>query len=121
MQLHVGLPAFQHRRAPSHQGLFDPHAREIERAGLGATLEAFRAKMAEWRKAGSLVTRGEVDAGSVGIAAPILDPDRLGLGSVSFVVSNTKEDEGGSHCDAARGARCRGRAGDRERFEGVED
>ena len=56
------------------------------------TLEAFRAKMVEWRKAGSLVTRGEVDAGSVGIAEPILDPDRLGLGSVSYVVSNKTED-----------------------------
>jgi DNA-binding IclR family transcriptional regulator len=48
--------------------------------------------MVEWRKAGSLVTRGEVDAGSVGIAEPILDPDRLGLGSVSYVVSNKTED-----------------------------
>jgi DNA-binding IclR family transcriptional regulator len=74
------------------KALFDTYAREIERAGLGATLEAFRAKLAEWRKAGSLVTRGEVDAGSVGIAAPILDPDRVSLGSVSYVVSNKTED-----------------------------
>ena len=86
--------------------LFDTHAREIEHAGLGATLEAFRAKMVEWRKAGSLVTRGEVDAGSVGIAAPILDPDRLGLEERELCCF---KQDGGSHHHAACGARCRGR------------
>jgi DNA-binding IclR family transcriptional regulator len=74
------------------KALFDTHAKEIERAGLGATLEAFRSKMVEWRKAGSLISRGEVDAGSAGIAAPILNAERLGLGSVSYVVADTTDD-----------------------------
>ncbi|KLU24746.1 hypothetical protein EOS_18155 [Caballeronia mineralivorans PML1(12)] len=51
-----------------------------------------RAKMVEWRKAGSLISRGEVDAGSAGIAAPILNADRLGLGSISYVVADTTDD-----------------------------
>ncbi|CAH2774712.1 MAG: hypothetical protein CBARDMAM_0400 [uncultured Caballeronia sp.] len=43
-------------------------------------------------QAGSLISRGEVDVGSAGIAAPILRADRLGLGSVSYVVADTTDD-----------------------------
>jgi len=74
------------------KSLFALHADEVGRAGLGTTFEAFRATLSEWRKAGSLVTRGEVDAGLMGIAAPIINADRLALGSVSFVVADSTDD-----------------------------
>jgi DNA-binding IclR family transcriptional regulator len=75
------------------KSLYEGHARDISRAGLGKSLEMFRATLAEWRKAGSLVTRSEVDPGAVGIAAGIVAPDKTGLGSISYVVSDQTDDK----------------------------
>lgn len=74
------------------KGVFERHATAIASAGLGKTLEAFRSTLTEWRKAGHLVTRAEVDPGAIGIAAPILGADRVGLGSISFVVTSTTDE-----------------------------
>ncbi|KLU21817.1 IclR family transcriptional regulator [Caballeronia mineralivorans PML1(12)] len=74
------------------KALFEKHTKAIAKAGLGKTLPAFRSMLSEWRRAGSLVTRGEVDAGLAGIAAAILSADRVGVGSISYVVSG-KTDE----------------------------
>ncbi len=55
-------------------------------AGLGDTLNAFLDGMAEIRAAGVMITRGEVFAGVVGVAAPVFDLESQVLGSVVFVL-----------------------------------
>jgi DNA-binding IclR family transcriptional regulator len=73
------------------RSLFDAHASEIAKAGLGDTFEAFRAALAAIRKAGYATTFGAIDAGRIGIAAPILSDERRALGSLSYVVSDQVE------------------------------
>jgi DNA-binding IclR family transcriptional regulator len=68
-------------------------AAEIAAAGLGATWDEFRAHLATLRRQGVVVSRGEIDAGRVGIAAPIFDRDRAVLGSLSFVLPAARADE----------------------------
>jgi DNA-binding IclR family transcriptional regulator len=75
------------------KSLFERHAKAIAKAGLGRTLPAFRSILTEWRKEGSLVTRGEVDPGLVGIAAPVLSSERVGIGSISYVVPDRTDEK----------------------------
>ena len=65
--------------------LYAANQAEIAEADLGQSWEAFREAMASMRKRGHAVTRGEVDPGHIGIAAPILDDSSRVLGSLSFV------------------------------------
>jgi len=60
---------------------------EIANAGLGADWDAVKSNLRRIRKQGACVTRGEVDRGRVGIAAPIFAANRSVLGSVSMVLS----------------------------------
>jgi DNA-binding IclR family transcriptional regulator len=66
--------------------LYRRSADDIRDAGLAASWDEFRGTMAGIRKAGVVVTRGEVFAGLVGIAAPVKDQERRVLGSVVFVI-----------------------------------
>lgn len=66
------------------------HADEIRTAGLGKTWEEFRRAMAQIRKDGSCVTRGEVVRGLVGIGAPVFDPESRILGSIVFAVPDKR-------------------------------
>ncbi|NIF55076.1 IclR family transcriptional regulator C-terminal domain-containing protein [Burkholderia sp. Ax-1724] len=75
------------------KALFENNTKAIAKAGLGRTLPAFRSVLTEWRRHGSLVTRGEVDAGLVGIAAAVLSLDRVGIGSISYVVSDETDEK----------------------------
>src|SRR6266702_1255521 len=59
-------------------------AGEIADAGLGAGWEDFRRGLAAIRRAGVSVSRGEIDPGRIGVAAPIFDKDRVVLGSLSL-------------------------------------
>jgi len=68
-------------------------AGEIAGAGLGITWDEFRATLAALRREGFAVSRGEIDPGRVGIAAPIFDRDRAVLGSLSFVLPAARADE----------------------------
>jgi len=54
---------------------------------LGATAEEFRDNLARIRKNGFCISRGEIDAGLVGIAAPIVAPDLGIMASLSLVLS----------------------------------
>lgn len=63
------------------------HGDEIEAAGLGSNWDEFRATMSRMRKAGCVVTRGEVIPDLVGIGAPILDPDKRVLGSLVMILT----------------------------------
>jgi DNA-binding IclR family transcriptional regulator len=69
------------------KSLFEQNSAEIAKDGLGKSLEQFRASLAAIRRAGVVVTRGEIDPGRVGIGAPLFDRDRNILGSLSFALS----------------------------------
>jgi DNA-binding IclR family transcriptional regulator len=72
------------------KSLFEQNAREIDAAGFGRTLDEFRGSLAAIRRAGFVVTHGEIDAGRVGIGVPVFDKDRAILGSLSFALSEVK-------------------------------
>jgi DNA-binding IclR family transcriptional regulator len=74
------------------KSLFDGNAAEIAESDSGASWDEFRGKLATIRKAGVVVTRGEIDAGRIGIAVPIFDKDRTILGSLSFALSAPRTD-----------------------------
>lgn len=65
----AALPAARQRN------LYANNTGEIAAAGLGASWNEFKSNMAAIRRAGHSISRGELDHGNVGIAAPItLDP-----------------------------------------------
>ena len=66
------------------KSLFDGNAAEIADAGLSSDWDEFRSSLAALRRAGVVVTRGEIDPGRIGIAAPVFDKDRAILGSLEF-------------------------------------
>jgi DNA-binding IclR family transcriptional regulator len=68
------------------KALFAHHAEEIADADLGASFAEFRRGLAAIRRAGVSVSRGEIDPGRVGVAAPIFDQDRAVLGSLSLAL-----------------------------------
>jgi DNA-binding IclR family transcriptional regulator len=75
------------------KALFAHHAGEIAEAGLGAGWEEFRRGLAAIRRNGVCVSRGEIDPGRIGVAAPIFDRDRAVLGSLSLVLPAADADE----------------------------
>jgi DNA-binding IclR family transcriptional regulator len=75
------------------KALLAHHAEEIAGAGLGPGWEEFRRGLASIRRAGISVSRGEIDPGRIGVAAPIFDRDRAVLGSLSLVLPAAHADE----------------------------
>jgi DNA-binding IclR family transcriptional regulator len=75
------------------RSVFAQDSEQIASAGLGQNWEEFRAKLAALRQAGVAISRGEIDPGRVGVAAPIFDRDHTILGSLSFVLSSKHVDE----------------------------
>jgi len=75
------------------KSLFAHDAGEIAEAGLGADWAEFRRGLAAIRRAGMIVSRGEIDPGRVGVAAPIFDKDRAVLGSLSLALPAAHADE----------------------------
>jgi DNA-binding IclR family transcriptional regulator len=59
---------------------------EIARAGLGSTWDEVKINLRRIRKAGVHVTRGEVDSGRVGIAAPVFGSGQSVIGSITLVL-----------------------------------
>lgn len=82
-----------HLPARTLKSLFAHEAGEIAAAGLGQDWQEFRRKVAALRRAGVCISRGEIDAGRVGIAAPIFDGTRAILGSLTFVLPATRADD----------------------------
>lgn len=72
------------------KSLFEQDAAEIAAAGLGTTLEQFRASLAAIRRDGFVVTHGEIDEGRTGIGVPVFDKERAILGSLSFALSDAR-------------------------------
>ena len=75
------------------KSLYAPEAVEIALAGLGENWEEFRRALSVLRRAGICISRGEIDPGRVGIAAPIFDGERAILGSLTFVLPSLRADE----------------------------
>lgn len=65
---------------------FERHREEIAAAGLGSDWETVKANLRRIRRAGLHITRGEVDAGRVGIAAPVFGRDRTVIGSITMAI-----------------------------------
>ena len=75
-----------HMPSRTLKALFAHHGEEIAEAGLGAGWDEFRRGLAAIRRAGVIVSHGEIDSGRVGIAAPIFDQGRAVLGSLSLAL-----------------------------------
>lgn len=69
------------------------HAEEIRGAGLGNNWAEFRRHMAELARQGYSITRAEMVAGTGGISAPVFDGEGKILGSITFVVAESRWDE----------------------------
>jgi DNA-binding IclR family transcriptional regulator len=73
---------------PRQKRLFTKFEAEVKKAGLGSTWKEFRSKLASLRKAGYVTSKGELDAGNVGISAPIfLDSPPNLPGSLALIFS----------------------------------
>ena len=73
--------------------LFAEQSKEIKAASLGHDWETFKKTLAVIRRAGACITKGEVDQGRVGIAAPVFASDGSVLGSLSSVLPAYCADE----------------------------
>jgi DNA-binding IclR family transcriptional regulator len=62
--------------------LYAVHPEAIADGGLGADLEGFLRSCARIRRDGHVMTRGELDRGRLGIAAPLLSRERRVIGSL---------------------------------------
>jgi DNA-binding IclR family transcriptional regulator len=82
-----------HLRPRTLKALFAHDAGEIATAELGGSWEEFRRNLAIIRRDGVTVSRGEIDPGRVGVAAPIFDKDRAVLGSLSVALPAAHADE----------------------------
>jgi DNA-binding IclR family transcriptional regulator len=69
------------------KALFSQMPEKIGAAGLGRNPDEFRGKLKALRAAGVHITRGQIDPSKVGIAAPVLYPKEVVIGSVGIVLS----------------------------------
>ena len=66
---------------------FHEFSADIAHAELGRNWAEFKASLRRIRAANFCITRGELDAGAVGISAPVFSSEGEILGSLSLVVS----------------------------------
>lgn len=69
------------------------HAEEIREAGLGNNWTEFRSQMAQLARQGYAITRAEMMAGAGGVSAPVFDPEGKVLGSITFVLDESRWDQ----------------------------
>lgn len=69
---------------------FDTNPDQFVDAGLGDDWKAVRASLRKIRQAGYSITYGELDAGAIGTASPILGADGQILGSLGYVTLEGK-------------------------------
>jgi DNA-binding IclR family transcriptional regulator len=70
--------------------LYEAHAAQAAEAGMGADWESFKTRMAAIRRAGHARTDGELDAGFVGLAAPVFNAEGEIMGSVVAALSRQR-------------------------------
>ena len=84
--------------------VYDADPAGIAAAGLGGDWDGFRREIRTLRKAGVLVTSGELDAGMMGISAPVFDGDGDIMGSIGIVAPATRFADDASGLAATRDA-----------------
>lgn len=72
---------------------FESNAEMMHLAGLGEDWKAFSGHLRDIRKQGFCISRGEVDPGRMGIAAPIFDRQGKALRSLSAVIWQEQVEE----------------------------
>lgn len=65
---------------------FDKYSDEIAAGGMGSDWETIKLNLRRIRRSGIHITRGEVDRGRVGIAAPVFGPDGNVIGSITMAI-----------------------------------
>lgn len=75
--------------------LIEQNLDDLRSVGLGMTAEEVRQSMKRVRRAGHAVAFGEVTAGAVGIAAPVLDDRGAPIASVCVTIAGTLVDGAG--------------------------
>ncbi|EIF32012.1 transcriptional regulator [Burkholderia sp. Ch1-1] len=78
------LPNARQRR------IYQAHQAEIAEAGMGDDWVAFRSNLAAIRRAGHAISLGELDAGNVGVSAPITHVESNAYGSIVLVLSQKR-------------------------------
>jgi DNA-binding IclR family transcriptional regulator len=78
----AGKAMLGHIATPRLRRLHATHAALIADGGLGADLETFLSTCARIRRDGHAMTRGELDRGRLGIAAPVLTRERRVIASL---------------------------------------
>jgi len=81
---------FANLASRSARWFFERYPAEIRAAGLGSDWETVRVNLRRIRKAGVHITRGEVDGGRVGIAAPVFGPGGNVIGSVAVAITEAE-------------------------------
>lgn len=81
---------------------FESNTEIMQRAGLGEDWKTFSGHLRGIRKQGYCISRGEVDPGRMGIAAPIFDAQGKALRSLSAVVWQKQVDDQQVHDIAQR-------------------
>ncbi|AUW57096.1 IclR family transcriptional regulator [Sphingobium sp. SCG-1] len=69
------------------------HSQELAEVGFGPEWHDIRGLLRSLRNAGVAVTHSELDAGVIGIAAPLYDADGNVIGSIGAVLSDKLQDE----------------------------
>lgn len=80
----AALPNVKQRR------LFAAHQEEIARAGMGDNWTAFRSALSSIRRAGFVISYGELDQGNVGVSAPICVEKANAFGSIVMVFKENR-------------------------------
>ena len=75
------------------KSMYQADAKVIGDAGRGDSWDEFRTELRKIRNGFVCVTRGELDPGMIGIAAPIFQSERKVVGSASIVLSADKTGE----------------------------
>jgi DNA-binding IclR family transcriptional regulator len=81
---------FANLPARSVRWFFERYPEEVRAAGLGSDWETVRANLRRIRKEGIHITRGDVDSGRVGIAAPVFATDGHVIGSVAVAITEAE-------------------------------
>jgi len=69
---------------------FSKYPEEIAGAELGSDWETLKINLRRIRRASIHITRGEVDAGRVGIAAPVFGRDKVVVGSIAMAIPESE-------------------------------
>jgi DNA-binding IclR family transcriptional regulator len=72
------------------RSFFEKSPEEIAAGALGSDWDTLKLNLRRIRKVGIHITRGEVDSGRVGVAAPVFGPDRNVIGSITMALPDAE-------------------------------